>query len=230
MILGASKQAILIGLLMIAASASAAYLKPTKKLADSMPAVNLEKMIPAQFGEWHADTRVLEQIISPEKKEMLDKIYNQTLTRSYLDGHGTRIMLSIAYGGDQSAEMQVHRPEVCYTAQGFRVERERMDTLPTKFGSLPIKRLFAVQGSRNEPITYWIRVGDNAIALNGLQQKWTQLRYGLTGKVADGMLVRVSSISRDDKDAYRIQDDFVREMLAAMSKDDRARIAGRFEG
>jgi EpsI family protein len=195
-----------------------------------MPAVNLEKMIPAQFGEWHTDSVVLEQIVSPERQVLLAKLYGQTLTRSYLDSHGTRIMLSIAYGGDQSDEMQIHRPEVCYTAQGFRVERERMDTLPTKFGSLPIKRLFAVQGSRNEPITYWIRVGDNAISLNGLQQKWTQLRYGLTGKVADGMLVRVSSISRDDKDAYRIQDDFVREMLAAMNKEDRARIAGRFEG
>lgn len=230
MILGTSKQALFIGMLMIFASASAAYLKPTKKLADSMPAVDLEKMIPAQFGEWHTDSVVLEQIISPERKVLLAKLYSQTLTRAYLDSHGTRIMLSIAYGGDQSDEMQVHRPEVCYTAQGFQVEKDRLDTLPTKFGSLPIKRLFAVQGNRNEPITYWITVGDQAVVLKGLQQKLAQLRYGLTGKVPDGMLVRVSSISRDDKDAYRIQDEFVREMLAAMSKEDRTRIAGRFAG
>jgi EpsI family protein len=229
MILGAKKQALFVGLLMIFASASAAYLKPTKKLADSMPAVNLEKMIPTQFGEWHLDPVVLEQIISPERKVLLAKLYAQTLTRSYLDSHGTRIMLSIAYGGDQSDEMQVHRPEICYTAQGFQVERDVLDTLFTKFGSLPIERLIAVQGIRNEPITYWITVGDQAVALKGLQQKLTQLRYGLTGKVPDGMLVRVSSISADDKDAYRIQDDFVREMLASMSKEDRTRIAGRFE-
>jgi EpsI family protein len=230
MILGASKQALFIGLLMIIASVSAEYLKPTKKLSDSMPAVNLEKMIPAQFGEWHTDPVVLEQIISPERKVLLAQLYGQTLTRAYLDSHGTRIMLSIAYGGDQSDEMQVHRPELCYTAQGFQVERDRLDTLPTKFGSLPIKRLFAVQGSRNEPITYWITVGDKAVVLKGVQQKLAQMRYGLTGKVPDGMLVRVSSINRDDKDAYRIQDDFVREMLEAMSKEDRTRIAGRFEG
>lgn len=229
MILGASKQALFVGLLMIIASASGTYLKPTKKLADSMPAVNLEKMIPAQFGEWQTDPVVLEQIISPERKELLARLYSQTLTRTYLDSHGTRIMLSIAYGGDQREELQVHRPEGCYTAQGFLVEKESLDTLSTKFGSLPIKRLFAVQGSRNEPITYWITVGDKAIVLKGMQQKLAELRYGLTGKVPDGMLVRISSISADDKEAYRIQDDFVREMLAAMSKEDRVRIAGRFE-
>jgi EpsI family protein len=229
MILGANKQAIFIGILMMFASASAVYLKPSKKIADSLPTVNLEKMIPTQFGEWHLDSVKLEQIISPERKVLLSKLYAQTLTRSYLDNHGARIMLSIAYGGDQSDEMQVHRPEVCYTAQGFVVEKDVLDTLFTKFGSLPIERLYAVQGNRNEPITYWITVGDKAVALKGLQQKLTQLRYGLTGKVPDGMLVRVSSISSDEKDAYRIQDGFVQEMLASMSQEDRTRLAGRFE-
>ena len=152
MIMGASKQAVFIGLLFIVVSASAAYLKPTKKLADAMPTVNLEAMIPAQFGAWHTDTVVLEQIVSPERKQLLAKLYAQTLTRAYLDSHGNRIMLSIAYGSDQSDGMQVHRPEVCYTAHGFEVEKEWLDTLSTKFGPLPIKRLFAVLGGRNEPM------------------------------------------------------------------------------
>ena len=230
MIMGASKQAVFIGLLFIVVSASAAYLKPTKKLADTLPSVNLETMIPPQFGVWHTDTVVLEQIVSPERKELLAKLYAQTLTRAYLDGRGTRIMLSIAYGGDESDGMQVHRPEVCYTAQGFQVEKEWLDTLSTKFGSLPVARLLAVQGGRNEPITYWITVGDSAVVVKGMHQKLAQLRYGLTGKVPDGMLVRVSSISSNEKEAYRIQDDFIRAMIDAMSKEDRARIAGKFEG
>jgi EpsI family protein len=229
MILGAKKRTLLIGLLMVVASASASYMKPTVKMADSMPSVNLEKMVPVQFGEWHSDSVVLEQIVNPERKVLLAKIYNQTLTRTYLDSHGTRIMLSIAYGGDQSDEMQIHRPEVCYTAQGFQVKKESLDTLSTKFGALPIKRLFAVQGGRNEPITYWITVGNKAVVVKGLQQKLAQLRYGLTGKVPEGMLVRISSISENEKEAYRIQDDFVREMLSSMSKVDRTRMTGNFE-
>lgn len=230
MTLQTTRQAIFLGLLFIFASGSAVYLKPTTKLADSRPAVNLEQIIPSQFGEWHTDTVVLEQIVSPERKELLAKLYAQTLTRAYLDSRGTRIMLSIAYGGDQSDGLQVHRPEVCYTAQGFGVQKERVDTLITKFGSLPVKRMFAALGERNEPITYWITVGDTAVVLKGMHQRLAQLRYGLTGKVPDGMLVRVSLISSDEKEAYRIQDDFIRAMIDAMSKEDRERIAGKFEG
>jgi len=229
MILGTNLRTFVVGLLLITAALAAPLLKPTIRLADTMSAVNLEKMIPDQFGEWHKEAGELEQIVNPERKNLLVKLYNQTLTRAYLDNHGNRVMLSIAYGGDQTDEMQIHRPEVCYIAQGFQVIKERVDTLATGYGALPIKRLFAVQGNRNEPITYWIRVGDNAVVLKGLQQKMAQMRYGLTGKVPEGMLVRVSSINPDEKDAYRAQDDFIKALLAAMTQVDRTRLAGNFE-
>ena len=229
MILGTNLRTFVVGLLLITAALAAPLLKPTIRLADTMSAVNLEKMIPDQFGEWHKEAGELEQIVNPERKNLLVKLYNQTLTRAYLDNHGNRVMLSIAYGGDQTDEMQIHRPEVCYIAQGFQVIKERVDTLATGYGDLPIKRLFAVQGNRNEPITYWIRVGDKAVVLKGLQQKMAQMRYGLTGKVPEGMLVRVSSINPDEKDAYRAQDDFIKALLGAMTQEDRTRLAGNFE-
>lgn len=225
---GSRKLALFIGILMIFASASAEYLKPTKRLVDSMPAINLEKMIPAQFGEWTSDQAQSGQIVDPGTKEVLEKIYGQTLTRIYLNPQGVRIMLSIAYGGDQSKELEVHRPEVCYTAQGFQVLKSVQDMVATTFGTLPVKRLFAVQGNRNEPITYWIMVGNEAAV--GIKVKLAQVRYGLTGSVPDGMLVRVSSISPDEKQAYPKHDDFIRAMLAAMSKEDRARLVGNFAG
>jgi EpsI family protein len=157
----------------------------------------------------------------------LTKIYGQTLTRNYFNSNGSHIMLSIAYGGDQSKEFEVHRPEVCYGAQGFQVLKSGQDVLTTKFGSIPVKRLLAVQGNRSEPITYWIMVGDEAGV--GMKVKLAQIRYGLTGTVPDGMLVRVSSISSDENTAYTAQDDFIREMLAAMSKQDRFRLTGHLE-
>ena len=229
MMLGSNLRTVVIGLLLVLTALVGPHLRPTVRVADSMPAVDLEKMIPDQFGVWHKEQGQLEQIVSPDREVLLAKIYNQTLTRAYLDSHANRIMLSIAYGGDQSDEMKIHRPEVCYAAQGFQVLREKIDTLSTQFGTIPVKRLITVQGSRNEPVTYWIRVGDKPIVLKGLQQKLAEMRYGLTGKVPDGMLVRVSSISADEKEAYRSQDDYIRSMLAAMSKQDRTRIAGRLE-
>ena len=69
--------------------------------------------------------------------------------------------------------------------------------LATRFGAVPVKRLVARQNSRNEPITYWITVGDKAIR-SGIEQKMQRLAYGLSGKIPDGMLVRVSTIAADE--------------------------------
>ena len=136
-------------------------------------------------------------------------------------------MLSIAYGGDQSDTMQVHRPEICYTAQGFQILKEAVGQMGTQYGTLPVKRLLARAGSRNEPITYWVTVGDKAAHV-GLEQKIAQLRYGLTGKIPDGMLVRVSTIGADEAHAYRTQDAFVKDMLQSLDGSGRKRVAGVF--
>ena len=225
---GSSKRILFIGLMMVLASAAAEYLKPTKRLAGEAPTINLEKLIPTQFGEWSMEQAQLEQIVDPRMQAEVKKVYGQTLSRSYLNRQGVRVMLSMAYGGEQSKDLQVHLPEVCYAAQGFFVDKEEQATLATDFGALPVKRLVATQGNRVEPITYWIVVGDEAAV--GIKVKLARFRYGLTGTVPDGMLVRVSSIGANEKEAYVAQDEFVRVMLAAMSKEDRVRLVGQPKG
>ena len=63
------------------------------------------------------------------KEAIINKIYNQTLTRTYINPRGDRIMLSIAYGRDQSDALQMHKPELCYPAQGFRLLNNQRGTL-----------------------------------------------------------------------------------------------------
>ncbi len=222
-----NRRLLIAALLMFAGAGLALAMKPTQKIADTREKPVLETMIPRQIGEWKIDPTILPIALSPDVQALLDKLYNQTLSRTYVNPAGRRIMLSIAYGGDQSDSMRVHQPEVCYTAQGFEVFDVVPGTLPTPYGVLPVSRLIALQGNRNEPITYWIVVGDKA-ALPGLKQKFAQLRYGLTGKVPDGFLVRISSIDRDRQAAYQLQEEFIKSMLDAMSETDRARISGRF--
>jgi EpsI family protein len=135
------------------------------------------------------------------------------------------VMLSIAYGGDQSKQLQLHLPEVCYVAQGFDMVKDHRDELGTRFGKVPVKRLVARQNSRNEPITYWITIGDKAV-MSGLDQKMQRFVYGLSGRIPDGMLVRVSTIEPDDAGAYKVQDRFVNQMLDALKPDDRVRLMG----
>jgi EpsI family protein len=136
-------------------------------------------------------------------------------------------MLSVAYGGDQSDNLAVHKPEVCYYAQGFEIMKNFSDELLTQYGTLPIKRLIAVKGNRSEPITYWVTIGNKAV-FPGIEEKLQQLRYGLTGSVPDGMLVRVSTIDTDKEKAYQLQTHFIQDMLSAIDIRSRARLTGVF--
>ena len=217
---------LVIGLCMFAAAGMALALKPTVRIVDSEPKLDLETLIPKAFGDWKIDETIVPLISNPEQQALIKEIYNQTLTRTYVNSNGEYIMLSIAYGGDQSDNMAVHKPEVCYPAQGFQIlKNPTISSFATGEGSIPVKRLVATQGRRIEPITYWTTVGDT-VAVNGLKWKLQQLKYGLTGKIPDGLLFRISSIQADDTKAYHIQDAFTRDLLKAMSPDGRQRIIG----
>lgn len=216
---------LVIGLCMFAAAGVALALKPTQKIADAGPKIDLEVLIPKTFGDWKIDETIVPLLPDPETQAKLNKIYNQTLTRTYVNAQGERIMLSIAYGGDQSDAMAVHKPEICYPAQGFQILKNASDTFSTGVGKIPVKRLVATQGQRIEPITYWTTVG-NTVAVSGWKWKLNQMKYGLTGKIPDGLLFRISSIQADDAKAYRTQDIFARELLQAMSPSGRQRIIG----
>ena len=214
-----------IGIAMLLTAWAAVAMKPTVKIADQGEKVNLEVMIPKQFGDWQIDPTIVPIQVSEERKILLKKLYNQTLSRTYYNAQGQRVMLSIAYGGDQSDSMQVHKPEVCYQAQGFDVLKITASEMLTEYGKIPIKRLLAVQGRRNEPITYWFTVG-NSVATSGLDFKLRQLRYGLTGKIPDGLLFRVSTIDPNESQAYAVQDAFVHDLLKVISPKDRLRLIG----
>ncbi|GAB3471070.1 hypothetical protein GCM10027321_42370 [Massilia terrae] len=215
---------LVLGLAMALTSALTGALTPKTRIAAGAR-FTLEAMIPASFGGWTVDQDIVPLKPDPDQEAMLARLYDQTLARTYVDRAGNRVMLSIAYGGDQSKSLELHLPEVCYVAQGFQMLNSRPDTLATGFGRLPVRRLVARQDRRNEPITYWITIGDKAVN-SGLDQKLRRLAYGLSGKIPDGMLVRVSTIQVNEDEAYRVQDRFVAAMLGAMAPPDRARLLG----
>lgn len=221
------KKPILLGLLMLIAAGLTVAATPTKHMADEGPKIDLEQMIPKSFGRWQLDPSVAPITVAPDVQAKLDEIYNQTLARTYVNDKGQRVMLSIAYGGDQSDAMRAHRPEVCYAGQGFQIVRALISQMVTDFGILPVKRLIAINGARHEPISYWIVVGDQVVH-DGLGQKLAQLRYGLTGKIPDGMLVRVSTIDRNEQSAFHNHDEFVKDLFNTLAETTRTRVGGGF--
>lgn len=212
-------------ILMISTAAVTTVVTPTQKIADQRELFDLEAMIPESFNSWTIDKSIIPLQVDPETQAQLDKLYNQTLARTYVNSKGVRVMLSIAYGGDQSDQLALHKPEVCYLAQGFAIEKNVASELSTQFDNLPSRRVLAVRGNRSEPITYWVTVGDKAV-LSGIDQKLQQLRYGLSGKVPDGMLVRVSTLGLDEEQSYQLHEHFIQDMLSSMGVNARTRLVG----
>jgi EpsI family protein len=216
---------LILGVAMAATSALTGALTPKHLISTMQSQFSLDQMIPKRFGNWTVDDTVVPLTPDATQKELIAALYDQTLARTYVNDSGQRVMLSIAYGGDQSKQLQLHLPEVCYVAQGFEMVKDQSGQLDTRYGHVPVKRLVMRENARNEPITYWVTIGDKAV-MSGLGQKYQRFVYGLTGKIPDGMLVRVSTIQSDDKDAYQVQARFVNQMLDALSPKDRTRLLG----
>lgn len=220
------RRALIAAALMLGGAGAAVWARPTRHLADEIGMPDLETLFPSEFGDWRVDTSIPVILPSPDVQALLNKIYNQVLARTYVNPAGERIMLSVAYGGDQSDGTGAHRPEVCYPAQGFAISSNQPSTMALGAGrSIPVRRLMSRLGGRAEPITYWIVVGDEVVT-TGIGQKLAQLRYGVRGLIADGMLIRVSSIDAEQARAYRLHDRFVADLHGVLDGAGSVRVFG----
>lgn len=220
-----SFQSYLILLVFVGAALMAVQLRPTHRIADDREKVNLKQIVPENFGNWHRYKKSSGYIINPEVKQRLDGLYSQTLSRTYVSKEGKYIMLSIAYGADQSDAKQMHYPEVCYPSQGFQIKSSEVGSVKTDHGSIKVRRLYAKMGSRTEPVTYWTTVG-NKVVLGGRETKLEKLKYSINGEIPDGLLFRVSSISDDKKAAYAFHQRFINDLISNLNHESRLRIAG----
>lgn len=90
---------IIMGILMVSSGALTLALTPVNKIADLQEKIDLEIIIPVKFGDWEIDKSIVPLQVDAETQAKLDKIYNQTLSRTYVNSLGDRVMLSVAYGG-----------------------------------------------------------------------------------------------------------------------------------
>jgi len=211
---------------MCGASVGAVVARPSSTASQLGKEINLERDVPNEFADWTELREQSAEVVNPQTTQLLNKLYSQILTRTYVNKQGYRIMLSMAYGDDQRGGLQAHRPEVCYPAQGFKLGRVEEGALPTRFGSIDVRWLTTSLGARNEPVTYWLTVGDQVIQ-SAFDKRLAQIRLGLTGQIPDGLLFRVSSIDGDSSRAFAMQQKFTADMLAAVPPATRRQLCGR---
>lgn len=212
---------------MLTAAAAAWRLTPRQFLAEVRPSVNLDSMLPQRFGEWQVDGSITPLVVDPSQLELIDRIYSQTLSRTYRNAAGHRVMLTMAYGRDQSESLQLHTPEFCYPAVGYQVTPSQHTQIGLSTKAVqPVVRLVATRQDRVEPITYWVTMGDHVVNGGPADRRNVRFKYGFEGYIPDGMLVRISSIGAEVPQEFALQRDFIDAMFKGMAPGARERVAG----
>jgi EpsI family protein len=202
------------GLMIVSASVAAAMI-PTRYWSEHTASVKYASLFPETFGTWQLAREQAVAVINPQQQETLDAIYDEIVAKVYIDrASGRRMMVSLAYGNNQSRATQVHKPEVCYPAQGFELVSMRKDVLQLgNTAGVPVMRIVAKMGQRVEPLTYWIRAGDRVVR-GSIEQNLARVSLGLRGYIPDGLLFRISEINGNPEASFALQDRFVRDFIA----------------
>jgi EpsI family protein len=219
------RDAILGGSLLVAA-AGAEYFRPRNRLLLLPEGRDLEEVVPKRIGSWSPVES--EAFVMPKLPGGLaEQLYNQTVSRLYVSPTKNPVMLVIAYGAEQSDLLQLHRPEVCYAAVGFTISSSTAVTVSLNdVAKLPARELTARSDTRVEPILYWTRIGDD-LPTSGREQRWVKLRQQMNGYLADGVLVRLSTIGEPSPQAFADLSEFARTMVLAIAPKDRPALIGR---
>ncbi len=201
-------------------------MRPTILIADLKPKVDLEQLIPRQFGEWRELQQSSSPIVNPQQAAVLKKIYTQSLSRSYVNAVGAVVMLSMAYGANQSRDIALHYPEVCYPYQGFEVLSNQKGLLNSGYGDIQVTRLTTKLGNRFEPITYWSTLGDQVMR-DGLTTRLMRVKYAFMGQIPDGLIFRISTISVTENVANELHEAFVRTLMDSLTPESRIQVIGK---
>jgi len=228
-----SRVGVVLASIAIAGTAIAAEVfAPRQLMARTTASQSLESVIPQQFGTWKLVPEISPvKPVDPEAyvqppDPLSAKVYSQEVARGYTDGAGHIVMFLVAYGPVQNYKLKAHRPEICYTANGFRVSDKTSSNLDYAGRSLNITRLVAERESRFEPITYWMKIG-NDISNGVVDNQLSRLKYGLRGILPDGALFRVSTIGLGKDASFKLQDQFVKDLLAALPAQERGFFLGK---
>lgn len=140
--------------------------------------------------------------------------------RTYRDQQGHTVMLTLAWGQRQRQEVKVHRPDLCYVAQGYKViSLSNKQTTGFSGVSHPVlvHHMLAQNAQSYEAVAYWMRIGSN-FSEGALETRMHIIEEGLKGRIPDGILVR-SSIRANTKEeaeaAFPLLDQFLLDLYGS---------------
>jgi EpsI family protein len=190
--------------------------------------------IPTEFGDWKEVAFAADQV-DPGKgtadEPNMDRPYDDVLMRAYGNSRGDVVLLALAYGRNQRQEVKIHRPDVCYTAQGFQLVERSPVALPVQNANgAPVQgmRMLVKAPGRVEAVSYWIRIGD-VFTGNAWSIRYHIFKQGMSGRAVDGVLVRASQIvqgSAPSVERYALQEAFLADLVRALPASARQLLLG----
>jgi EpsI family protein len=188
----------------------------------------LEKIIPLKVGSWAFDTA--SGLVLPPPDQLARLLYDQQVARSYTSPDQLPVMLLLAYGTSQSGMLQIHRPEICYPASGFRLTETQITSIPLGDSRvLPSRSFTANSDTRVEQVLYWTRIGE-LVPIDWWTQRLAIIRSNLHGRIPDGLLVRLSTVSSDADQAQATLKKFARGLIETMPPTHRRMLIGPLAG
>lgn len=217
------RQALVLTASMAGTAVLAQWARATRSV--DQPALVLDTLVPQAFGGWEVDAVSRDFVRPADRDGRLYGLYDQVLERVYINRQGYRMMLSMAFGAEQSASLQLHQPEVCYRYSGYTVSPTEEVPLTLAGRTIVATRLQAQLPGRPEPITYWSVLGGlTATELSAI--RWRRVELALRRQPLDGLLVRVSSVDPDKQRAYTLQAGFADELVRAIPDAERDKVVG----
>lgn len=206
-----SRRQMLIGGGLLAAATAGLVLKPRQQ-ENLLGPGKLDDLVPKQFAGWQFNTA--SGLVLPPADQLRDKLYSQLLTRVYVREGMPPVMLLIAYSGAQDGTVQVHRPEVCYPASGYRLTRIEPHVVPMAPGiAVPSRVVVAETDVRREQLVYWTRLGGH-FPRSWAEQRAAVIAENFAGTIPDGVLVRLSTTGNGE--ATPMLDRFAHDLYGAI--------------
>ncbi len=219
-----SRRTIVVSGALLAVAGVAAVAKPRRYRPDPAGVTPLGSLIPAQIGTW---TQQPDSALVVPDETNAGSEHEQTLTRVYAEPNAPPLMMLISNHVARTEKFNLHRPEWCYQAAGFRLEDFRKFALDVGAAKPVAGRIFtAIREDRVEQVLYWMRVEDD-FPTNAHEQGWVIFRNGLSGFNVDGALVRLSVISRDLHAGQAMLESFATAMVRTSGPSGRKLLVGR---
>eukprot|EP01037_Dinobryon_pediforme_P011244 gene11244-11329_t len=210
----------------------------------------IDAAVPQRLGPWQVAAR--DGLVTAPSDELSARLYDQILTRIYRVDRGwgagapepvteptaesasglarlPDVALLVAYGRGQDTDVQLHRPDACYPAQGFALSDPQ--ALPIRFAGhiVPAQIVTARRDDLVQQVVYWTRIA-GMFPPDSASERRVIVRENLAGRMPDAVLVRISVDLPERTEAVAAVLGFIGRLSAMLPPDGRRLLVDGFAG